>query len=352
MAGLITHPRFFRLDQMTVAHLRALDRARTVALLPVGMLEEHGQHLPMGTDTFAVDALTVAAASWLLDTEPNLNVLLMPTITYGTAPIDERRPELFADAGSVWIGRDTLKAMVRDVAGHMLRYGFRYIFPLTWHGGPDQSRALKEVCDELRAANPGAVVYEPVGYVLAGAEPKASPGLATLLGRPLTAQEEVALQGSVHASMFETSVMLHLRSGLVDQSYRHLRTIEWQQMFKMSDWPGYVGAAPAHANAEIGGAVLRWRGVRAASLIRRAINGEDLSSLIRHPRWESEDSLGIQAAELDASRHPPEHTVHDESKPVMHISRERLHEGLHEEYEENNPDPGGDVTRPGSATPH
>jgi hypothetical protein len=72
---------------------------------------------------------------------------------------------------------------------------------------------------------------------------------------------------------------------LVSRLYRTLRTISWDQMYSMPDWPGYVGAAPAHASAEVGAAVVRWRGVRAAALIRRAMHGEDLSSLPRHPMW-------------------------------------------------------------------
>jgi hypothetical protein len=128
-------------------------------------------------------------------------------------------------------------------------------------------------------------MYEPVGYVLAGAERDMSPGLATLLGRPLTTHEEVSLKGSIHASMFETSMMLSLRPELVDRQYKRLRTIEWHEMFDMPDWPGYVGSGPSHADPAVGGAVLRWRGVRCGALIRRAMAGEDLTQLVRHPKW-------------------------------------------------------------------
>jgi hypothetical protein len=78
--------------------------------------------------------------------------------------------------------------------------------------------------------------------------------------------------------MFETSMMLSLRPELVDPLYKTLRSIEWHQVYHMENWPGYVGAGPAHANAEVGGAVLRWRGA-ARRVIRQKMEGADLSQL-------------------------------------------------------------------------
>lgn len=325
MGRTMTHARLHRLDHLALKALRALDRQRTVVLLPVGMLEEHGDHLPLGTDTFAVDALTLAAAAWLLERDSQLHVLLLPTIPYGTDPVDLRRPELFTEVGSVWISSETLKRIIAEVAGHMVRFGFRYIFPVGFHGGAGQSIALEEVCAEMRAKHPGLIMYEPVGYVMAGAASDVTPGLATLLGRPLTAREEVVLKGSIHASMFETSMMLYLRPDLVDPSYRRLRTLEWRDLYQMKDWPGYVGAAPAHANAEIGAAMVRWRGVRAAALIQRAMGGEDLSKLPRHPdRWgDAEEAARITEAPL-GDELPPTSEAHIESKPAMAFSAEQV----------------------------
>jgi creatinine amidohydrolase len=345
MSSLMAHTRFHRLDQLTLKGLRALDRTRTVVLLPVGMLEEHGEHLPLGTDNFAAEAVTLSAAAWLLESDAELHVLLMPLVPFGTDPVDSRRSDLFTQAGSVWIGRETLKSIVLDLVGHMVRYGFRYIFPVGFHGGAEQSVALDEVCTQMRAAHPGLVMFEPAGYVMAGAEHDMTPGVATLLGRPLTPKEEVALKGSIHAAMFETSMMLYLRPDLVDPSYKHLRTIEWKQIYEMADWPGYVGSGPSHANAEVGGAVLRWRGVRAGALIQRAMKGEDLSALPRHPRWLSEpDEVTEDPLHAGDLSHVSDPTV--DSKPVMFISSEKLRERFGEE--ENKPSADQDKTPPSS----
>lgn len=321
--------RLHRLEQLNLAQVRALDREHTIVIIPVGMLEEHGDHLPLGTDNYAANALAMAAVAWLLDSDPDLHILALPLIPFGTDPVDNRRTDLFKTAGSVWISAETLKQIIVEVSEHMVRYGFRYIFPLGFHGGAEQSVTLKEACDEIREQHPDVQMYEPMGYVLAGAELNVQPGLATLLGRPLTPHEEVALRGSMHASMFETSLMLAFEPELVSRLYRTLRTISWDQMYSMPDWPGYVGAAPAHASAEVGAAVVRWRGVRAAALIKRVMEGEDISELPRHPRWydidENDDMLpeesppDLSSVPVDSEAfHSAPTPPPDRTKPMMH----------------------------------
>ncbi|MGF1503817.1 MAG: creatininase family protein [Anaerolineae bacterium] len=305
--------RLHRLAEITLKKLRELDRSRTIVLLPIGMIEAHGEHLPLGTDSIAVEALTSAACAWLLDTDPDMHIVLMPTIPYGSDPIDLRRPDQFNKAGSVWIGADTLKAIITDLVGHMVRYGFTYIFPIGFHGGGLHNIALGDVCAELRTQYPNVVIDEPVGYVLAGGGREVMPGLSTLLGRTLTVQERVALQGSVHASMFETSMMLSLRPQLVDPDYLYLRSIEWRDVYKLEQWPGYIGSGPRHASPEVGAAVLRWRGVRAGALIYRAVKGEDLTHLPRHPAWEPD-----QLKEIPEDEREP----HKETTPELFLSPE------------------------------
>ncbi len=327
----IPSARMYRLDQLTLKDLRELDRARTIVLMPIGMVEEHGNHLPLGTDNYAVEAMVLAAAAWLLENDKGLQILQMPLLPFGTDPVDLRRKELFAEAGSIWLSRETFKRVIVELAGHLVRYGFRYIFPVGFHGGAEQSVALEELCAEMRAKHPGLVMYEPTGYVMAGAGRDETPGLATLLGRPLTLQEELALKGSIHASMFETSMMLHLQPKLVDPTYKNLGTIEWDQLYHMPDWPGYVGTGPRHAKAEIGAAVVRWRGVRAGIVIRQAMDGKDLSRLPRHPTWLAELGEGGEE-EVTVTEAPREGELVSsketeiDSKPAMYISAEDLSE--------------------------
>ncbi len=50
------------LSTLTWPEVDALERARTVAVLPVGAIEAHGPHLPLGTDVIISRAMAAAGA--------------------------------------------------------------------------------------------------------------------------------------------------------------------------------------------------------------------------------------------------------------------------------------------------
>ena len=50
----VTRSTIHKLDELTAPQVAGLDRERTMFILPVGMLEQHGPHLPIGADTLAV----------------------------------------------------------------------------------------------------------------------------------------------------------------------------------------------------------------------------------------------------------------------------------------------------------
>ena len=50
---------------LTAAEFRALDAARTIAVLPVGAIEQHGPHLPVGVDALIAEGLVERCASAL-----------------------------------------------------------------------------------------------------------------------------------------------------------------------------------------------------------------------------------------------------------------------------------------------
>ena len=51
-----------RWERMTAPELRALAERNAVVILPVAALEQHGPHLPVGTDRMLVEAVAQAAA--------------------------------------------------------------------------------------------------------------------------------------------------------------------------------------------------------------------------------------------------------------------------------------------------
>ena len=56
------HGAMMRWEELTSPEIGALDRDGTVVILPLGSVEQHGNHMPLGTDTLLAQAVSLAAA--------------------------------------------------------------------------------------------------------------------------------------------------------------------------------------------------------------------------------------------------------------------------------------------------
>ena len=105
----LTWPEFERVD-------------KTVALLPTGIVEAHGPHLPLGTD--ALMATYIAE-----ETARRTNVLLLPTVWYGNTYVLDKFP------GTISISNETLYRLYLDIFREVARNGVRYLVVVNGHGG-------------------------------------------------------------------------------------------------------------------------------------------------------------------------------------------------------------------------
>ena len=99
----------------------AVARSRTV-VLPVGSIEQHGPHLPNGTDTFAAELVARAVAV-------RLDAVYAPLMPYGVTPIHAGHP------GTVSLRRDTFEALLTDVCSELIALGVRTVVLVNWHEG-------------------------------------------------------------------------------------------------------------------------------------------------------------------------------------------------------------------------
>ena len=91
-------------------------------LIPVGSLENHGLHLPLGTDFLIPDKI-----AQLLDEKSGL--LIAPTICYGATD------DLAGFPGTVSIGTEGLIQLLCAICDQLYRHGFRHFLILNGHGG-------------------------------------------------------------------------------------------------------------------------------------------------------------------------------------------------------------------------
>lgn len=91
-------------------------------VIPMGATEQHGPFLPMGTDSYIQDAIVEPAERALPE------VIFLPTLRITCSKEHEGFP------GTVWIEKDTMQLVLRDMCRSLLPYA-KNIVLASWHGG-------------------------------------------------------------------------------------------------------------------------------------------------------------------------------------------------------------------------
>lgn len=156
---------------------------------PIGAVEHHGPHLPLATDSLMADSVAKAVAA----EHPDLNVIILPTLTYGSS-----NEHIWAP-GTISLNPTTLLSVLDDVGASVKRAGGTKFSFLNAHGG--NTNLLRVAIRELR-------VKHNLTTFLAHCD------LPPDNGGPAGDPREEGL--GIHGGLSETSMMLHLFPELVD----------------------------------------------------------------------------------------------------------------------------------------
>lgn len=184
------------LSDMTWEEARDAAKSRPVAILPVGAIEAHGPHLPLGTDVIIAEAWARATADRLA--ARSCTVIRLPPIVYTPAPFGRAFP------GTVDMNRTTQAASVAELAGELGRHGVAVLAVANAHLDPANLYALRTAAARCRQARHGPLVVLP-----------------DLTRKPwaLRLGDEFR-SGACHAGRFETSIVMAARPDLVNESIR------------------------------------------------------------------------------------------------------------------------------------
>jgi len=268
-----------RVADLNTAQIRALDRARTVVILPGGMLEEHGPYLPAYTDGILSDRLTQEIAQAVAARKPGWQVLVFPQLPVGASGSNELGGQ-FIFPGTYVVRPSTLRAIYMDLASELGDQGFRWIMVVHVHGAPLHIRALDQAGDFFHAAYGGRMVN------LWGLLPVLS-GWGNAMVAAMTDAEKKEDGVSLHGGSDEHSLMLHLRPDLVAAGYKQAPAVagatmaESFSMAKAPGWPGYLGS-PRIATAALGQKI--WTAFSAAAIDHtlKILDGADPSQFQRY----------------------------------------------------------------------
>lgn len=230
------------LEEMTWPEAERAFAETRLVLVPVGSTEQHGRHLPLGTDTMSADALARAVA-------PRVRCVVTPALPFGYAPYHADYP------GTLWLERETLTRVLGEVVRGLRRWGATHVAFVNGHGG--NQTAIDTVSQRLREE--GVLTANIMWWEFAG-------------------DLDPAFRCVGHADSAETSFMLAVRPDLVDVGAAvpptttrlspgievggifslRFRGVRIRSVFRTSDasQPGNLGDDPRAATRERGEAIL------------------------------------------------------------------------------------------------
>lgn len=266
----------FRYADMNIREIAALDAARTVVLLPGGILEQHGPYLPAATDTHMSTHLarTLAAA---ITRKTDRDVLLLPLVYAGSDPANVIG-DWHTFPGSLAVRPQTQRQVFMDYGDALGEAGFRNVFVVFIHGAPRHNLALDEAADYFNDTWGGTMVHL---YGLLDVQEQWT------VARTAMSKEAADAQGySVHSSAAEHSAVLYLAPELVDMDYRN--AVPWRAddapgmvaLAHRKDWPGYFGS-PKYATHAIGEAAITAVEERAVAIALEILAGADAAKFAR-----------------------------------------------------------------------
>jgi creatinine amidohydrolase len=233
-----------KLEDLNWKQINELDRDKTVFFQPISPLEEHGPHLPVGTDLFTSIDTAKEAIKKLQVEKPDFSFILMPAIPIGSCDFAMDFP------GSVNTGVKTIRNVVYDNASSMAKHGFKYIVICSYHMGIMHLKGIYQAIKKIESKY-SMRMCEPWGpYFHNNMVEKNEPKLGFDTSK------------EVHAGFRETSLMKYQYPYLVADNYKDLQSIYrdlnslkvFGKTFKQIGLEdGYVGS-PSRAEADYG----RW----------------------------------------------------------------------------------------------
>lgn len=166
------------------------ERATRVAVLPVGSLEQHGEHLPLTTDTIVACAIAERVAT-------AYGLRLLPPITFSCSH------EHAAWQGTVSVRASTLITLIDDIAGSLRASGTEKLVIVNGHGG---NYVLSNVVQEANAVFPRSMALFP--------------GRGDWHAARSAAEMKTNSSEDMHGGELEVSILLHVAPDQVRDGYQ------------------------------------------------------------------------------------------------------------------------------------
>jgi creatinine amidohydrolase len=222
------------------------ERDGSILIVPVGALEQHGHHLPTGTDTILVETVATAGAERVVgaggqragdtnvdaggqragDHGDDVPVLTTPPLWLGHSP------HHLPFGGTVSAEFDTLSDTLSQIADSALGNAFDTLLFLNGHGG--NRPLIGAVTQRVAGEQPDTEVLGLTYFELAA--------------EFVDDVRESDLGGMAHGGELETSMMLHLHPELVDEE--RMQATHWESEYEQAP-TDLLDSAPLHVSLDV-----------------------------------------------------------------------------------------------------
>lgn len=172
------------LHEMTWAETADYLKRSDMVIIPMGSTEQHGPHLPLGTDIIVAEDIASRVSA-------RTGVVVAKILSVGQSEVHMGFP------GTISISPGAMERVLVESAESLIRHGFRKFMFFNYHGG--NSVVQQNVLFHINNRTPATAVAIGLGSVLRWESP--------------AAQYERFFDW--HAGVGETSLMMHLRPGMV-----------------------------------------------------------------------------------------------------------------------------------------
>ena len=241
----------FKMEEITSpGFVSAVEKAGGVCVIPIGIIEKHGPHLPLGTDLFEAREIGFSAAK-------KEYVIVFPPYFVGQIFEAKHQP------GAIAYSKDLMWKMLEETCSELARNGLKKIILLNGHGG--NTSFLQYFCQ--------AQLAEQNNYIVVLFRPGEDP----VMDKETGSLKKAKLDG--HAGEEETSMMYVIRPDLVDPGaiknesgldQNRLKALEYGYtgIWWYARYPNHYASDVAQPNEKLGQLLIEKEAVQLAGLIK------------------------------------------------------------------------------------